>query len=180
MKTKKYLFPKILTALVISSTTAVSALAQFYPDGGDICYDGVYLADSYFQFIRPDSWLDSNPGYEHDFVVPANFFQNCTSVTNLPDSYDDCNTGGVFDGDQWSFSFGSYDAKQLQAYTIYYGGWRFVKSGGPVTGTFGINSQEVSHQLCPFDNPWCMGAEQTKRVISGYITWGGYPSCMAW
>lgn len=79
--------------------TALTANAAYHPGVGDLFYNGAYHIDSYMGWSPVGPFSVSEPGYEHDlWVHDSNFFiTTCTSFSNLPNAYDDCNTAGIFD-----------------------------------------------------------------------------------
>src|SRR6188474_3612797 len=132
---------KLRSAFLIAGLTIAAgsseSRAAYYPDHGDLCYDGIFFADSLFVWNSPGPWripspfnISDDPGYEHDFSVSNQFFTACTSWTNLPSAYDDCPTAGVSEpSSTWTFSFGSFHiASGVTANTTYYGSWNL--SGG--------------------------------------------------
>jgi hypothetical protein len=146
--------------------------ATYYPDDGDLWYNGSYYADSYLKWNYPGGWSVSDPGYEHDFATSKNYFNKCTSWTNLPYGYNDCPTAGVSEpSSYWTFSFGSYHIKNVTAKKWYFGSWNF--SGGYLlSSTFYLNGQENKHQFCWYDSIWCMGGTRSQRLTSGTLNWG--------
>ena len=171
------------TFLGIVVTTTILAIAPpthgqtYYPDVGDFYYNGYNnYADSYICWTFPGGWSPlamGDPGYEHDLTAQSNYFNACTSWTDLPNGYDDCPTAGYTEPDPnlWTFSFGSFHAKNIKSLTWYYGYWIF--SGGSASSTsFQLNGQEVYHQICPLDDIWCMGSIRSQPLLSGWLYWG--------
>lgn len=151
--------------------------AAYYPDRGDLRYDGYVFAESYFRWTSPGPWSVSDPGYEHDFGFNPNYLGGCTSWTDLPYGYDDCRTAGYYDpSNQWIFSFGSYHTKNsLQANRNYWGSWNFYNRGTYFSTTFNLYGQEVYHRFgCLLDNPWCMDGVPGRQhqLLSGTMNWG--------
>ncbi len=160
----------VLLAIAVSFPNA--AQAEYYPNDGDLWYDGTYFADSYLLWGSLGPWATNDPGYEQDFAIRSHYFEDCSSWTNLPSGYDDCPTAGVSEeSDLWSFSFGSFHSKQLQASSWYYGSWNF-SGGWSLSSDFRLNLQEVYHQFCWWDSIWCMGSKRTYNVRNGTLNWG--------
>ncbi|MHB1161653.1 MAG: hypothetical protein ACYC3V_15200, partial [Chloroflexota bacterium] len=98
----------LLTALVTLAIPS-PALAAYYPDRGDLYYNGGQFAESYFKWTDPGPWQKPDPGYEHDFAFDPGYLSACTSWTDLPYAYDDCPTAGYSEpSNLWTFSFGSF------------------------------------------------------------------------
>ncbi len=150
--------------------------AHFYPNDGNLYYNGYRFADSCMKWSNPGDpgpWSVSNPGYEHDLILLDTYVDDCTTWTNLPDGYDDCPTAGIQDTPPYTaFSFGSFDAEQIQPNTWYYGSWSFSGGTGPYT-TVSLKGQEVHHEFCPFDLVGCMnGVQSSPPLVSGLFIWG--------
>ena len=129
-----------------------SLQAYFYPDDGDMYYDGYYFADSYFKWVSAGPWQGLDPiygglpTYEHDLHIDPSYFTGCTSWTNLPNGYDDCPTVGVEENELWVFTFGSFEANLINSQTWYYGLWSF--SGGTNSySTVHLAAQEGYHRI---------------------------------
>lgn len=122
----------------------------------------------------PGPWSSGQPGYEHDLSLNETYFNSCTSYSGLPNGYDDCPTAGVADpAGTKIFSFGSFDADQIQANASYWGYWQF--SGGSGASTpYGLYGQEVWHWFCFFDSIWCMNGVpgKTQLLRSGTLNFG--------
>lgn len=174
MKTTKLILRQLLMGVVglVFLSSAIPSFAAYYPNTGDLWYDGGYFADSYLLWSYTGPWSVNDPGYEHDLAIRNHYFTDCTSWTNLPNGYDDCPTAGVSEpSDLWTFSFGSFHAKNILASTWYYGSWNF--SGGSSLSTdFYLNGQENYHQFCWWDSIWCMGGIRSTRLLSGWLNWG--------
>jgi hypothetical protein len=177
-----------LLVIVVVAMGSSDTDAAYHPDHGDLCYDGVFFADSLFVWNSPGPWripspfnISDDPGYEHDFSVSNQFFTACSSWTNLPSAYDDCPTAGVDEpSTTWTFSFGSFHiASGVVADRVYYGLWNF-SGGSALTSPFTLSGQQVWHDTCPFDIIWCMLSRDTNTLLTGFTNWGGYPSCMFW
>jgi hypothetical protein len=178
MKVENRIYRHGLAALLIVGPFSV-ATAEYFPDDGDLCYDGAFTADSFFAFDSAGPFSFSDSGYEHDFVISDQFFTSCTSITNLPAGYDDCGTAGISEPSSGlnSYSFGSYDGDLIQSDVFYYGQWSFA-GGDTVVSNVILNGQEVRHSICPLDNPFCMGGVQSHQLATGVATFGGVPSCL--
>ena len=161
----------ILVAVLLLAFASPGYSQTFYPDAGDLYYDGSFCFDSYFGWSNPGGWLTADPGYEHDLLLWPDYFTACTSWTTLPDGYDDCPTAGILDFDMWAFSFGSYAAKKIQPQTWYYGAWSF--SGGSLSSSkMRLNGQETAHDICPWDSPWCMDGKRSWNLLDGWVYFG--------
>lgn len=134
--------------------------ATRFPNEGNLTYNGSSSAQAYFYWHRVGGWRGQNvrPGIEFDIALEnATFFDSCTSWSDLPyKNYSDCGTAGASEpGGGKNFGIGTYDAKSIQNYRWYRGQWSF--SGGSGYSSFArLTWQEVDHNLCPFDYPWCM------------------------
>jgi len=163
--------------LSLLSTTVFSA---YYPSEGGLYYNGRYYLDTYLKWNSPGPWAVSEPGYEHDLHIhdPNFFTSSCVTWTNLPDSYDDCPTAGIFDPNGPVFSFGTYDAKKIVANQIYLGAWGFTSHGTAASSRFTIIGQE-NENVCPFSPNfiWCMFSTNSMRLKEGfYLNWLGWPT----
>lgn len=160
----------IITFLIFSFFTDTIFAATYYPDDGDLWYDGYKYADSILIWNAPGGWSKSDSGYEHDFLTSPKYFTYCKTSSNLPNKYDDCPTAGVSESssEYWAFSFGSYHAKNIKAKTAYWGVWYF-SSGSDVITYFYLNGQEVYHQLCWWDSIWCMGGIRSVHLLEGLL-----------
>lgn len=167
----------LLVIIAASATLAVAPMARgqtYYPNDGDFWYNGCYYADSYLLWSNPGGWSLSGPGYEHDLVVQKNYFSACTSWTNLPNGYDDCPTAGYLETNPnyYAFSFGSFWVQNIiQPSTWYFGSWNFSGGSAPSTD-FRLNGQEVAHDICAFDSPWCMDGRRSQPLLRGWLYWG--------
>lgn len=165
-------FLMIVAASMISFIASPTYAGTFYPDDGDLWYDGFYFADSYLTWNVPGGWSVSDPGYEHDFSIRSHYFTDCTTWTDLPSGYDDCPTAGWTEpSNLWTFSFGSFHSRNILAGREYYGSWNF--SGGYSSSTdFRLTAQENYRQFCWWDSIWCMGSTgQYKRLTYGWMYW---------
>ncbi|MGQ0678247.1 MAG: transposase [Actinomycetota bacterium] len=112
-------------------------------------------------------------GYEHDLALSKEYFEDCTTWTDLPNAYDDCPTAGVSEvnGKIWVFSFGTYHANHIRRNHWYYGSWDF--SGGfSSSSAYSLIGQEVWKQFCPWDSIWCMGSTRSNSLKGGTMNWG--------
>ncbi len=69
--------------------------------------------------------------------IPAGEGPFCTTWSNLPEHYDDCNTAGVNSAEVFiQLSFGTYKAPDIESGLDYYGFWRFKnqRRTGSTTG----------------------------------------------
>lgn len=171
-----------IAVLVGIFTFAISnyAGATYYPNDGDLYYDGAYYMDSYFRWNSPGPWNTSNPGYEHDLWVhePSFFTSTCTTWSNMPDFYDDCPTAGVLDPNGPVFSFGTYSADELLANVFYFGAWGWTSHATPLlTSGFNLQGQENRNACFGIPTPWCMFSERTQNLITGWqLFFGGVPT----
>lgn len=169
--------------MLASVLLSLHAAAAVRPAGGDLYYDGAYYADSVFYWTSPGPFSGSGPGYEHDLAVDDGIYGACTSFTNLPNGYDDCITAGISDPPGFIiFSFGSYNANEIQANTVYYGGWYFSQPRGQVFGPVDLYAQNVEHYFCSIDWQFCMNGVSTTDVIPYPLQMnvGGYPTIVYW
>ena len=168
----------IFTLLLILGSAAVNA--TYYPSAGWLYYNGQFYLASYMLWDSPGPWTSPEPGYEHDLHVhdPNFFTSQCTTFSNLPDSYDDCPTAGIFDPNGPVFSFGSFDAELITANNWYFGAWQFTSHGSAASSPFTLIGQE-NESRCPFglESIWCMFSNNSQPLLSGlYMNWGGYPT----
>ncbi len=179
MKFIKEKMVPILSLVACALLWHPTASATFYPTTGDLYYNGYYYMNSYFLWGVP-TWSISSPGYEHDLWVHNNnyFTSTCTTMTNLPDSYDDCATAGLGDVNGPVFSFGTYDANRITANYYYFGAWSWTSHDTSVSTTgFNLQGQENRNICGVLKSIWCMQATQTRNLISGYsMNWGGFPT----
>jgi hypothetical protein len=170
--------------IVVALFASPSATGTYYPQHGDLYYDGWSFADSYFSWAGiPGPWSYPHSGYEHDLAINPQYIYACSTWTNLPHAYDDCPTAGVDEeGGLRVFSFGSYRAVEINgAYRRYYGQWNLTLPQF-YFGYYRLNSQEVARTLCNATTIWCMnGVRSVNRLPTGYMIrgtpflhyWGG-------
>lgn len=166
-------------SLVVCAFLWKNASATFYPTQGSLYYNGGYYMNAMFLWGVP-VWSVANPGYEHDLWIhnPRFFTSTCTTMTNLPDGYDDCPTAGIADPSGPVFSFGTYSANRINANHWYIGAWSWTSHDSSMAQTsFTLQGQENTNICGGVKSIWCMNATQTSNLISGYyMNWGGYPS----
>lgn len=174
MKTTTTLLALTLTLSIPAPSSFAHYEVKKYPHWGDIYYDGGYYADSMMEWhVRPGGWQTNNPGLEIDITVDKGFFESCTSWTNLPSPYDDCDTAGYSEPDpnRITFGVGSYDPQYILAATPYKAQWYF--SGGTLPATFfDVSWQEVFHYFCGYDGIWCMLSNDGSRLLTGAWSFG--------
>ncbi|MFZ5652985.1 MAG: hypothetical protein ACOY42_01080 [Pseudomonadota bacterium] len=174
---------RVIVAMVTLFGGIAGAHAAYYPNEGDLYYNGAFYLDSYFRWSATGPFSVVDPGYEHDlWVHDPNFFTStCTTYTNLPDGYNDCPTAGTGDPNGPVFSFGSFDALAIASGTIYFGAWAFTTHGVAGYTPFNLQGQENQNLCLGLPTIWCMYSTQTKNLITGwYMVWGGYPSFVTW
>lgn len=176
MLSSRRALPLVLALCVSLIAMAGPALAvpRFFPNQGDLLYDGRYYADSYMLWDDLGGHKNANPGYEHDLTLNTTYLASCTAYSNLPSQYDDCPTAGWFEGTPGKsvYGFGSYVLKAVFEDMYYVGTWNF--SGG-VDGwsPFTLSAQEVYSRCYPLYNIWCMeGTGNLKTLKSGTLWWG--------
>jgi hypothetical protein len=161
-----------LAVLLLPSAAAAHTDPKPYPHVGDFWYDGNFYADSLFwNHTSYGGYKSSNPGFELSVSLSRDLYDACTTWANLPSFYDDCPTAGTAEpsGVAYTFGIGSYNAKQMAAAGTTYEA-RFYFSGGTVpSAAANIGWQEVSHNLCWWDSPWCMGGEWGGSLVK--TTW---------
>lgn len=169
----------LMFALVTSALFCLKTSADFYPTQGDLYYNGKYYMNSFFRWGAP-VWSVSNPGYEHDLWIHNSryFTSSCTTMSNLPDGYDDCLTAGVGDAQGPVFSFGTYSANNISADTWYFGAWSWSTRDTSMASTgFSLLAQENKNICGGIKSILCMKSTQTRNLISGYsMNWLGIPS----
>ena len=164
---------------VTGGVTTSGCPATYYPNEGDIYYNGTLQASATMQWRNPGGWISKNvcvplkincATYEHDLSLNRNFFEPqtiitpsrtspyiidwCTTVTNLPSSYDDCPTAGWDENEEtiYVYSFASGRAHSIRANYGYYGFWNFRRKGSVTTATVSLDGQQGYHRvwgLCP-------------------------------
>jgi hypothetical protein len=104
----------VLAVVLVASSAALSITSvqaqKPYPNRGDFYYGGTNSVSATFMWEIPGNFQLMDPGYEHNFTADPEFWNFCTSWTNLPHAYDDCTTAGYTENDptEWSFGVGSY------------------------------------------------------------------------
>lgn len=179
---------------LIAMVATVPARAEYFPEIAEACLDSsgtsglgdfgltnfIFVSPGPFQ-VTPSPFNPMNilndPGYEHDYAFTAGFYTGCTRVTNLPDSYDDCPTAGILEGDLVAFSFGTYTASAIQAGVVYSGQFGFIDGGIPVA-EFALRGQEVYHGICPADDPFCLEVSRSETLGTGGAQQNGTFSCL--
>ena len=185
---KRYFF--FILALLLLSGNLSTVEATRYPNEGNLIYDGGLFAFSGFIWTtEPGPWTVEKPGYEHDLIIKdKNFFignliYNCTTFTNLPAGYDDCNTAGTLDPDnERVFSFGSFRANWIKKDTEYFGSWNFDLYAGAPSATVILRAQEVENRCSfPFGGIWCMdGTGEAEVLHTDVMTWQGTTTEAIW
>lgn len=168
----------LATVLVFSSTAVAHTVKKQWPHVGSAYYDGQAYADVLFWShddyipVQTNTFF-SKPGLEIDLsLTDKNFFKSCTSWSNMPNFYDDCVTAGVSEyGTGTSFGIGTYDLRDLDPDTTYFGGWSFTL-GTATTSEVKISWQEVWKDFCPFANPWCMNSVDGGRFLTSQFEKG--------
>ena len=160
----------LLLTFTLSLTWGNSSLAYFYPDEGDLFYNGYSYVNSFMKWQQVGPFQSSNPRYEHDLNIYPTYFSSCTSWTTLPEGYDDCSTAGILDGTYHAFSFGTYDAKEIEADEWEFGAWYFSGGSGAAETPVRLFGQETRHAICPWDRPGCMDGVRS----SSQLAWGHF------
>ena len=148
-----YTLPRV-QAPTLPAPSADTDRYPYLPDEGDLYYNGDTLrtgiypshtfVDTTMRWINPSWWstrtrttrdlCEANPiscaNYEHDLVLDRRWVRSsCTSWSNLPQSYDDCPTAGIRDGEgKVIVSFGTFKAPDIETNQVYYGAWKFTSS----------------------------------------------------
>lgn len=170
----------ILSTFILSLAWSSSASAYFYPNWDDFYHNGYSYVRSHMLWLTLGPFQKSDPGYEHDLNIYPTYYSSCSSWTNLPDSYDDCSTAGIQDGTYHAFSFGTYDAKEIDTYRWYLGSWSFSGGRGAAETPIELYGQETWHDFCPLDFPWCMnGVQSSPRLVWGRLV-RGIPDYIYW
>ena len=167
----------LLAGFALALAAAAPATAAYYPNAGDLWYDGYFYADSYLVWDNPGPW-EGTRAYEHDLGVRSHYFEECSTWTDLPNSYDDCPTAGHSEGEYRVFSFGTYDADEVRPGHWYFGAWS-LSGGYSFSSDFVLNGQEVWHDFCWWDWIWCMNGIRSERLLSGWFDWS-YPYYDSW
>lgn len=157
MRKHNSVFAALILICMVGSKSAYAQKAHFFPDDGDLYYDGSHYADSWFSWVNPGNWTFTYAGYESDISLDETYFDSCTSWTDLPDPYDDCPTAGVDDpAGKKNFGIGSFAAESIQPQSVkvYTGQWRF-SGGSGIRSHVNYGAQEVSRTLCPWKDIWC-------------------------
>lgn len=129
----------ILIAALATVPVALSAhtTPRQWPHEGSLYFDGTSYVDSDFKWHALGDWKTRDRGLELDLQMESDFYESCTSWTNMPNGYSDCPTAGVSDGSIISMGVGSYTAEIIRVGTTYRaqwdlaGGWQNT-SGAPV------------------------------------------------
>ncbi len=141
--------------------------ARFYPDRGDLWYNGGAYFDSYLMWRRKGGfrgWTGYAPGYEHDLNVDKGFGANCSTWTNLPYRYNDCPTAGWLEPNsaRRAHAFGTYSMREVRDMTYYFGSWTLRNSVSNYNRTYlSLTGQEVQKYFCAANSPWCMNGVQS-------------------
>lgn len=177
------------------SNIASLVLETYYPTHGDLYYDGSEYFHTYLTWERPGGWAKVlGHSLEIDLALEKGYFSAepyrratnplgkppCSTWTTLPKPwYDDCPTAGHLEGSHpWSFSFGTWAAKDIQANTPYFGQWFFWGGRAINSSTIGLSAQENFNLSCPGAlnwprDPWCMdGVHSTILIPEGRIDRG--------
>ncbi len=168
--------PKPLSSRTIQPVTSVAPTGsyayapKFFPNRGDLNYDGHLYADSYFSWDAVGGWRSTSPGFEMDISLEETYFDYCTSWTNLPDPYDDCPTAGTLDpAGRRNFGIGTFSALQIQPSTWYQAKWWFGGGSAETIWTYpNVAAQEVSRTLCPYKDIWCYDGVQGTSLMETY------------
>jgi hypothetical protein len=163
-----------LTGLLIALTLPTISRAAYWPDNGSFYYDGALYAESYMRWSSSGPWGTADPGYEHDVGASADYFNSCTSYTNLPHGYNDCPTAHYDSDNFWAFGFGSWRSLEIHPQVTYFGYWNFGQPGWwytPASYTyFNLTGQET-YKRCN-DSIFCAEGLRSTIILRGWLYWG--------
>lgn len=170
---------------------------QPYANRGSFNYNGDRAFDVWMMWESPGGFFSDDPGYEQGFEISQNYYDSCTSFTNLPFAYDDCETAGVDEDSDGMFVFGwgSYhlvvdqccnafsrhlgyhpplNDDPIAAGTWYYAALDlFCEDFCPsYNSSYNLGWQEVDRILCSSDDPWCMYGQQGSSFVEGHLYYG--------
>lgn len=185
----------LLVAALLPSSSAWGS--QPYPNRGSFYYNGDRAFDIWMMWEAPGGFFSHDPVYEQGFAINRNYYDSCTSFTNLPFAYDDCETAGVSEQDpnMYVFGWGSYHLivdqccntysrhsgyhPPLSDDPIYPNGWYyaaldlFCEENCPsYNSAYNLGWQEVDRIFCSSDYPWCMYGLQGSSLVEGHLYYG--------
>ncbi|CAN5653142.1 hypothetical protein BH23GEM1_BH23GEM1_04390 [soil metagenome] len=159
--------------------------ARYYPDRGDLYYDGRVYFDSYLLWRRKGGfrgWTGYAPGYEHNLNIDKGFGANCSTWTNLPYRYNDCPTAGVFEPNsaRRAHAFGTFNMREVRDMTWYFGSWTLRNNAPNYNRSYtSLTGQEVQKYFCSGNYIWCMNGVGSFFLVRRDVR-RGYPFLVQW
>jgi len=153
----------LLAQSLASTAIAHSADPNVAPHVGEVKFftsTSRVIVSFMWHDIPDDTWVSRRPAFELDIKVPNGFFESCTSWSDLPNFYDDCDTAGVSDpGGEKVFGVGSFSAREIQPNKWYHAVFNFIPTPSkrrlPRVDYEIIASEVTPKPLCPLGH-WCM------------------------
>jgi hypothetical protein len=120
-------------------------------------------------------FITSDAAVEIDVNVAETFFDTCSTMSDLPEAYDDCPTAGVFESDptRQSFGLGTFNARNVQPAVWYRSQWDF-RGGNLYSTTVNQTWGEVERQYTSCDryDIWCYEQRQGGSLQKTNWAWG--------
>ena len=169
------------------------ATGSYFPNAGDLYYNGGDLADAFLRWDNPRWKRDETRGsqcndhvtkcstYEHDLILDWSNDGGWFTVKRASQSFVDFGSTGVAedDPDKAILSFGTYKAPLIVPGRDYYGYWSFKNLRGGMTPTsvslYGQEGEYRRHPLvCPVvtKSNWCVfgiDGQQGRLTESSWI-----------
>lgn len=182
----------VTASLLVSSPTIAQSqeLLVRWPHAGRIWYGGQNTSEMtmiWYRQPRP-AFKTYDKFVELDIQIPKGYVTGCISWTDLPDPYDDCQTGGFLDGDTYnSYGVGSYRTDWIGENLWYTARFTYTRSSQTSTGMVPTNAawQEtyISVTLCPnypSRSPHCLYGYEGGRIHRGVPWQSGRTAVSSW
>jgi hypothetical protein len=169
-----------LSVITLSTGKLFALTAHPYPNIGMVYYDGDLHASAPFHWTTAPLRHYLDPAFELDIATGSGVFASCTTWTDLPSGYDDCETAGVSEPDgSESFGAGTYHLKDIIPNHFYNVEWDFVNQSFYYGLSPSVTWQELERTLCSFEDPWCyFGGNGGVLMV---MSWSyGTPTSQGW
>lgn len=135
--------PALVTILLLVWVSPLRSQQTWYPDEGEITFDGGHWFYGFFSWSDPGGWSVSNPRYEHWLYFHAEHWTDCYVANHLPNpSYDTCGSwfGVAYD----PVKAGTTDVTAIVPGYDYHMSWDFYGNTGANNLWFTVEGAEVS------------------------------------
>lgn len=161
-------------AMAITGVARASTTPTQYSHVGDVLHDGYGYADmyvsnhtSYGRWQRPDSGLEIDI-WNKNLMYNG---QSCTTWSDWPRFYDDCDTAGTSDPGGDVFGVGTFAARSLDQNAAYHLEWLWDGyTDGNYSTEVRITWQEVRTYFCSSEREWCMNGVGGTQGAGRFVT----------